>query len=86
MFKDPEILCWDVRNLGTVLHVIKRSVNTNQRIYFDISPDGKYLVTGCHEGLISFYDLSVADALPAETLLSPLTLFKAHKDCVNGVR
>lgn len=44
--KDPEILCWDLRNPGQVLFTIKRTLETNQRIYFDLSADGTYLLTG----------------------------------------
>lgn len=35
-FKDNEIICWDMRNLGAVLHTFERFVDTNQRIYFEI--------------------------------------------------
>lgn len=44
--KDPEILCWDIRNPGEVLFTIQRTVETNQRIYFDLSKDDSYLFTG----------------------------------------
>ena len=33
--KDPEILCWDLRNPGKILYTMMRQVATNQRIYFD---------------------------------------------------
>lgn len=48
---DNEIICWDIRNLGEVLMSLKRVVSTNQRIYFDLSKDDKYLMTG---GLMDF--------------------------------
>ena len=44
--KDSEIICWDIRNPGSVLFTVKREVATNQRIYFDISPDSRYFVSG----------------------------------------
>lgn len=34
--KDPEILCWDLREPGKVVFSLKRNVVTNQRIYFDL--------------------------------------------------
>lgn len=34
--QDPEILCWDLRDPGKVVFSLKRSVATNQRIYFDL--------------------------------------------------
>ena len=30
------MLCWDLRNPGTILYQMKRNVTTNQRIYFDL--------------------------------------------------
>lgn len=44
--KDNEILCWDLRNTTDVLFTLNRVVTTNQRIYFDITQDGKYLISG----------------------------------------
>ncbi|GFS01035.1 telomerase Cajal body protein [Elysia marginata] len=35
--KDNEILCWDMRNLGTVCFSALRDVKTNQRMYFDVT-------------------------------------------------
>lgn len=43
---DSEIICWDIRNPGVVLSTYKRVVKTNQRIYFDMSLDDKYLISG----------------------------------------
>ncbi|GCB82000.1 hypothetical protein scyTo_0023049 [Scyliorhinus torazame] len=34
--KDPEILCWDLRQPGKVLFSMLRSATTNQRMYFDL--------------------------------------------------
>lgn len=44
--KDSEIICWDMRNPGTVLFSVQRNVTTNQRMYFDITPDSRHLVSG----------------------------------------
>lgn len=43
---DHEIICWDLRNPGKVLFSLYRNVATNQRIYFDLTPDGNTLVSG----------------------------------------
>lgn len=43
---DNDIVCWDLRNVGQTLYSAERTVTTNQRIYFDISSDGKYLISG----------------------------------------
>lgn len=44
--KDPEILCWDMRNPGKILYLMNRTVTTQQKIQFDLSPNGTYLITG----------------------------------------
>jgi len=43
---DNDIVCWDLRNVGQTLYSVERKITTNQRVYFDISSDGKYLVSG----------------------------------------
>jgi len=40
------ILCWDIRNTSRVLYSLARINYNNQRIYFDMDPSGKFLVTG----------------------------------------
>lgn len=37
---------WDLRNPGRVLLTMNRTVETNQRVYFDLHPTGRYLITG----------------------------------------
>jgi hypothetical protein len=37
---------WDLRNPGQVLYTMIRTVETNQRIYFDLDPSGHYLISG----------------------------------------
>lgn len=44
--KDSEIVCWDLREPGKVLFSVPRVVKNHQRIYFDLTPDGKYLISG----------------------------------------
>ena len=34
--QNDEIMCWDLRNPGKVFSSLKREVDTNQRIYFDL--------------------------------------------------
>ncbi|XP_013421157.1 telomerase Cajal body protein 1 [Lingula anatina] len=85
--KDPEILCWDMRNPGAVLCVMSREVLTNQRIYFDIDSSGRYLVSGNHNGTVSVWD-TLQPPQPQESsdpVLTPILHFKAHADTVNGV-
>jgi len=51
------IICWDIRNTGKKLCEYTRPGKTNQRISFDISQDGKYLISGDKEGYINIYEL-----------------------------
>jgi WD40 repeat protein len=60
--------------------IYDRVVNTNQRVYFDITSDDRYLITGGTDGLVRIWDLHSSEA---ET--SPCN-FTASSDCVNGVR
>lgn len=54
--KDNRLLVWDIRYFRKPLNILSRVVNTNQRIYFDISPCGKYLVTGGTDGVVKVWD------------------------------
>ena len=46
--KSSNIVCWDIRQTGTILYKLPRSAPTNQKLYFDITKDDNYLVTGSH--------------------------------------
>ena len=82
--KDSDIFCWDLRNPGKLLQVFKRGVNTNQRVYFDLTPDGKYLCSGNSDGSICFWNGSDFDiTVESEPIKEK---FQAHGDCANGVR
>ncbi|KAL0970222.1 hypothetical protein UPYG_G00238940 [Umbra pygmaea] len=83
--KDPEVLCWDLRDPGKVLFSMKRNVATNQRIYFDLDPSGRYLLSGDTGGLVSVWDTLTAPPDGNEDLLQPHLQFQAHRDCTNGI-
>uniref|UniRef100_A0A4W4G5E0 Telomerase Cajal body protein 1 n=1 Tax=Electrophorus electricus TaxID=8005 RepID=A0A4W4G5E0_ELEEL len=82
--KDPEILCWDLRDPGQVLFSLPRTVRTNQRIYFDLDPSGRYLLSGDTDGAMSVWDTLTAPPDGNEEVLQPLLQFQAHRDCTNG--
>ncbi|GFQ88929.1 telomerase Cajal body protein 1 [Trichonephila clavata] len=87
--KDSEILCWDLRNLGDVLYCLRRSCVTNQRMYFDISRCGRYVVSGNNNGIISIWDTyEESKALECDefSVLKPIQFYLGHNDCVNGIR
>lgn len=83
--KDPEILCWDLREPGKVVFSLKRNVATNQRIYFDLDLSGRYLLSGDTEGVVAVWDTQTAPPDGNEELLQPQLRFKAHWDCTNGI-
>lgn len=43
---NKDIICWDLRNPGTALYKLERIVKTQQRIYFDLTPDGRHILSG----------------------------------------
>lgn len=83
--KDPEILCWDLREPGKVVFSLKRNVATNQRIYFDLDPSGRYLLSGDTEGVVSVWDTQTAPPDSNEEQLQPQLRFQTHWDCTNGI-
>ncbi|OWR47892.1 hypothetical protein KGM_206702 [Danaus plexippus plexippus] len=87
--KDHRLLIWDIRYYQRPLNVLSRVVDTNQRIYFDISPCGKYLVTGGTDGVIKVWDADNIDwinRLDATDDKDNATYrFPLHKDCCNSL-
>ena len=78
-----------MRNPGKILYSYKRSVNTNQRIYFDIDSTFNWLCTGNNDGLLSIWPLESDSENPTETadeIDDPGVRLSVHSDCVNGVR
>lgn len=56
-----ELLCWDIRNTGDIMHRFKRPGSTNQRLYFDVFDDKVF--TGDTDGMVSIYDISTGTLL-----------------------
>ncbi|XP_053959337.1 telomerase Cajal body protein 1 homolog [Anastrepha ludens] len=74
--KDNKILEWDMRNYLKPVREFQRIVETNQRIYFDLSaPEQRWLVSGETGGNLRIWDLhnNIDEAVPL------------HGDCCNGV-
>lgn len=55
--KDNRILQWDMRNYQTPINIYERRVETNQRIYFDLSPLQKWLISGSTDGSLRIFDV-----------------------------
>ncbi|XP_063223345.1 telomerase Cajal body protein 1 isoform X2 [Bacillus rossius redtenbacheri] len=84
--KDPEILCWDMRYPGTVLFSAHRAVHTNQRVYFNQTSNGKFLLSGTTEGSVIVWDTTgTPEATSGDPVLRPCKVFPVHKDAVCGV-
>ncbi|XP_077986818.1 telomerase Cajal body protein 1-like [Glandiceps talaboti] len=87
--KDPEILCWDLRNPGVVLYKMVRNADTNQRMYFDIDSTGQFIVSGNDNGSLTVWDTHVSPTTDNtndnEPTLQPVLTYVAHYDSVNGV-
>ncbi|KAH7108389.1 WD40-repeat-containing domain protein [Auriculariales sp. MPI-PUGE-AT-0066] len=78
---ETHILAWDTRNATIPVAKYVRSGNvTNQRLWFDIDPSGRWLASGSDTGTVGFYDVSSS----AETG-QPMYTFAAHGDVVGSV-
>jgi len=56
--RDDAIVVWDIRGgTNNALFTFKRDAETNQKFSFDISEDGKYLVTGSSRRRVDVHDL-----------------------------
>lgn len=56
--KNKQLLFWDIRNTTEPILEFSRNVNTNQRIYFDISTDDSCLVSGDTSGIVHAWDIT----------------------------
>ncbi|XP_075976757.1 telomerase Cajal body protein 1 homolog [Anticarsia gemmatalis] len=88
--KDHRLLVWDIRYYRKPLNILTRAANTNQRVYFDISPCGKYLVSGGTDGIVKVWDQDHVDWMSSIDVSdvdndNATYKFKLHNDCCNGV-
>lgn len=83
--KDGVLACWDVRMAAEPVLVCRRTVQTNQRVQFDVSVGGRWLVSGDTGGVVRVWDLerTVTEAEDADGLRE--MQFGLHHDCCNGV-
>ncbi|XP_053694601.1 telomerase Cajal body protein 1 homolog [Sabethes cyaneus] len=80
--KDPKLLVWDIRRLDRPYHVLQRTCDTNQRVYFDSSPYGEWVVTGNTDGVVRAWNLMDVET---ERKTYRQYNFPLHRDCCNGV-
>ncbi|XP_055855225.1 telomerase Cajal body protein 1 homolog [Episyrphus balteatus] len=74
--KDNGLCLWDMRDFSKPMAVLSRSVSSNQRIYFDLSPQNEWLLSGDSEGLIRMWNLNNIEEKRS---------FRVHGDSCNGV-
>lgn len=55
--KDNKLLVWDVRILKTPQFTLTRNIETNQKIYFDVSWSDDWLLSGDTNGIVHAFDL-----------------------------
>lgn len=79
--KSPDLTCWDLRQPTKVFRQFRRTVETNQRVYFDVSQNGRWLVSAATDGNVSFWDLFSAESSEVQ---DPVSWYKLHEDCING--
>ncbi|KAG0041731.1 Telomerase Cajal body protein 1 [Gryganskiella cystojenkinii] len=79
---DSYLRCWDIRNTANVLYRLERpGEQTNQRISFDISCDGRWLSSGDMNGDVSIFDLKN----PLDVEVERLSVrYHAHEDVVSS--
>lgn len=48
---------WDLRNVAVPLFSLNRNVTTNQKISFDLSSSGQWLLSGDTDGILHVFDV-----------------------------
>lgn len=79
--KDSNLLMWDLRNTSLPLYRFQRRVDNNQRIYFDISYNSNWLVSGDTRGVVHVWNLKDLneDGFPKEDQ------YQLHVDSCTGI-
>lgn len=79
--KDSNLLYWDLRNTSLPLYRFTRRVDNNQKIYFDISYNSNYLISGDTRGIVHVWNLSDLneDGFPKEDQ------YQLHSDSCSGI-
>lgn len=77
--KDNLLMLWDLRHIATPILSVQftRAVSTNQRIYFDVSSEQNWLVSGDTSGIIHAWNLNDLSAAQEQTV----SLFQLRYQC-----
>lgn len=76
--KDNILHYWDVRDMTKPLYSMTRIADTNQRIYFSLSRQNNWLISGDTKGIVHLWKLNDTNALIEKK-------FQLHHDCCNGI-
>lgn len=84
---NPDVLCWDIRHTKREVGKVQRSLNSNQRMTFDLDPWGAYLATGNQEGHLLMYDTQTFQEILVERFDGEEEglCAKGGHDCLNCV-
>lgn len=79
--KDSNLLMWDLRNTSLPLFRFQRRVDNNQRVYFDVSYNSNWLVSGDTRGIVHVWNLKDLneDGFPKEDQ------YQLHTDSCTGI-
>lgn len=67
--KENDLFLWDLRNTQAPLGRLFRNVNTNQKIYFDVSNDEKWLISGDTSGIMHAWNLNAQNSKDQTVIL-----------------
>jgi len=79
-----EIVCWDMRNFAEKYWILRRSVRTQQRIYFDLTPDNKYLYSAGTDGHVRIWNTQDIYSSPTH-YIRKFMAFYAGCGSLNGI-
>jgi len=77
--KCSRLKCWDLRKMTVPVWEVTRECSTNQRIQFDISTSGKFLLSGSTQGKLHFWGLSLGGSMIQEA-----KVVEAHRSASNA--
>jgi WD40 repeat protein len=82
--KSSDVICSDIRMTKREVGRVTRTLNSNQRVSFDIDPWGHFLVTGTQDGKVLVYDTASFELTSSVDCTSDPAGPGFARDCVNS--